>query len=176
MQSTLDRLFAEHRPGGSGKEATRKAQNRGRGLPPASRPELLRRSGLARSGPGAAWASLRSISPQAGIPRSSPGSVASCFWTVFPCTYGGTRIAARNVTPPKHWCHLVRIGEDLHDHLGSALAFRTIGRIFETVARTSLSTFIRRRWHRQVDRYGAADCGRPKPRNQRWIDFLRSTT
>ena len=36
--------------------------------------------------------------------------------------YEGTRIAGRNVTLPKHWCHLVRIGEDLHDHLRSALA------------------------------------------------------
>ena len=59
--------------------------------------------------------------------------------------------------------------------LGSALAFRTIGRIFENSRKRSLSTFIRHRWHRRVDRYGETDRGGSKPRNQRWIDFWRST-
>ena len=37
------------------------------------------------------------------------------------------------------------------------------------------TTFIRRGWCRWVDRHEAVDHGRPKPRNQRQIDFLRST-
>ena len=45
-----------------------------------------------------------------------------------------------------------------------------------TVARASLSTFLRRRWRRRVERHEAAERGKSKPRNQRWIDFLRSTT
>ena len=30
----------------------------------------------------------------------------------------GTRIVGRNVALPRHWCHLVRIGEDFHNRLG----------------------------------------------------------
>ena len=33
---------------------------------------------------------------------------------MFLCATGGTRIASPKVTLPEHWCHLVRIGEDLH--------------------------------------------------------------
>ena len=78
----------------------------------------------------------------------------------------GNPIVSRSVAPLGRWCHLVRIGEGLHDGLGLALAFKTMGRIFETVARASLSTFIKRRWHHRVDRYGPADPGRRKPPNQ----------
>ena len=35
---------------------------------------------------------------------------------------GRTRIASRNIILPGHWCHLVRIGEDLHDRLESSSA------------------------------------------------------
>ena len=87
-------------------------------------------AGLARSGPGATQTSLMSIFPQAWIQVFASGAWHPGFWTVFPCAYGGTRIAGRNVTLPEHRCHLVRIGEDLHDRLGLALASRTIGRIF----------------------------------------------
>ena len=86
----------------------------------------------------------------------------------------GTRIAGRNVTLPGHWCHLVRIGKDLHDRLGAALAFRTIGRIFEN-SRKSEPLHIHKTPVAWSDRYGETDRGRSKPRNQRWIDFLRST-
>ena len=151
----------------AGKEATREAQNRGRGYGGVA--------GLARSGPGTARASWMSIFPQAWIQVFARERGILFLDGVSLRVRGRIRIAGRNVTLPEHWCHLVRIGEDLHDRLRSALALRTIGRIFETVARTSLSTFIRRRWHRRADRYGAADCGRSKRRNQRWINFLRST-
>ena len=64
----------------AGKEATREAQNRGRGYGGVA--------GLARSGPGAARASLMSIFAQDLGPGLPPESVASRFWTVFPCAYG----------------------------------------------------------------------------------------
>ena len=54
-------------PCGSGKEATRKAQNRGRGYLQHRDRSYLRLSELARSGPGAARASLMSIFPQTWI-------------------------------------------------------------------------------------------------------------
>ena len=109
-------------------------------------------------------------------PALRPGAWHSLSGRCFPRAYEGIRITGRNVTLPRHWCHLVRMGEDLHDHLGSALASRTNRPGYpKTVARPSLSTFLRRRWRRRVDRYGAADRGRSKPCNQRWIDFLRST-
>ena len=80
-------------------------------------------------------------------------------------------------TLPGHRCHLVRIGEDLHDRLGSALASRTIGRIFEYSRNNEpLHVYKAPGWRRRIDRYGAADRGRSKPCNQRWIDSLRSTT
>ena len=53
----------------AGKEATREAQNRGRGY--------CRVAGLARSGPGVALASLMSIFAQDLDPGLRPGSVAS---------------------------------------------------------------------------------------------------
>ena len=58
--------------------------------------------------------------------RSSPRERGIPFLDVvsLPRT-GGTRIAGRNVTLQGYWCHLVRIGEDLHDRLGSTLASRT---------------------------------------------------
>ena len=66
-----------------GKEATREAQ----------KPGIPRRSGLARSSPGAARASFMSIFAQDLDLGLRPGSVASRFWTVFPCHVRGTRIA-----------------------------------------------------------------------------------
>ncbi len=67
-------------PCGSGKEATREAQNRGR--------DYRSVAALARSGPGAARASFMSIFAQDLDPGLRPGSVTSRFWTVFPCAYG----------------------------------------------------------------------------------------
>ena len=68
----------------------------------------------------------------------------------------------------------------------SALAFAALGidsapgsvqsKEEKTVPRASLSTFLRHRWRRRVDRHEAAEHGSSKPRNQRWIDFLRSTS
>ena len=151
-------------PCGSGKEATREAQNRGRGYRGVA--------ALARSGPGAARASLMSIFPQAWIQVFRPGAWHHVSGRCFPARTRGTRIAGRNVTLPGHWCHLVRIGEDLHDRLGSSPGVQNNRPdIRKTVARASLSTFIRRRLHHRVDRYGPADRGRSKRRNQRWIDF-----
>ena len=89
----------------AGKEATPEAQNRGRGYGSVA--------GLARSGPGAARASLMSIFAQDLDPGLPPESVASRFWTV----------VIRN----------------------------------------------------KEDRMEAADHNRSRTRNQRWIDFLRST-
>ena len=48
-------------------------------------------------------------------------------------------------------------------------------RLYNRLARGILSKFIRRRWRCRVDRREATDHGGYKPRNQRWIDFLRST-
>ena len=61
----------------AGKEATREAQNRGRGYRGVA--------GLARSSPGAARAFFISIFAQDLDPGLRPGSVVSCFWTGFPC-------------------------------------------------------------------------------------------
>ena len=128
--------------------------------------------GLARSGPGAARASLMSIFAQDLDPGLPPESVASRFWTVSPCAYRGTRIAGHNVTLPGHWCHLVRMGEDLHDRLGAALAFRTIGRIFENNRKSEPL---------HIHKTPVASSGRPvrknrrgrsKPHNQRWIELF----
>ncbi len=58
-----------------------------------------------------------SIFPQARI-QSFASERGIFFWTVFSCAYWGTRIAGRKVTLLGYWCHLVRIGEDLHDRLG----------------------------------------------------------
>ena len=72
----------------AGKEATREAQNRGRGYRGVV--------GLASSGPGEARASFMSIFAQDLDPYLRPGSVASRFWTVFPCAYGEPESPARN--------------------------------------------------------------------------------
>ena len=92
-------------------------QNRGRGYRGVA--------ALARSGPGAARASLMSIFPQAWIQAfARERGIPFLDGVSLPRT--GEPESPAATSPSKgHWCHLVRISEDLHDRLGSTLASRT---------------------------------------------------
>ena len=62
-----------------------------------------------------------------------------------------------------------------HRLRANAMASRTIDRIFEN-SRTSKPLLVSKTPVAcRVDRHEAAEHGSSKPRNQRWIDFLRST-
>ena len=92
-------------------------QNRGRGYRGVA--------ALARSGPGAARASLMSIFAQAWIQAfARERGIPFLDGVSLPRT--GEPESPAATSPSKgHWCHLVRISEDLHDRLGSTLASRT---------------------------------------------------
>ena len=92
---------------------------------PESRPGLLRRIGLARSGPGAAQASLMPIFPQAWIQAFARERGIPFLDGVSMPRTGEPESPAATSPSKGHWCHLVRISEDLHDRLGSTLASRT---------------------------------------------------
>ena len=89
-------------------------QNRGRGYRGVA--------ALARSGPGAARASFMSIFPQAWIQAfARERGIPFLDGVSLPRT--GEPESPAATSPSKgHWCHLVRISEDLHDRLGSTLA------------------------------------------------------
>ena len=107
--------------------ADRAVRRRKRGHPrgPESRPGYRGVAGLARSGPGAARASLMSIFPQAWIQAfARERGIPFLDGVSLPRT--GEPESPAATSPSKgHWCHLVRISEDLHDRLGSTLASRT---------------------------------------------------
>ena len=107
--------------------ADRAVRRRKRGHPrgPESRPGLLRRIGLARSGPGAAQASLMPIFPQAWIQAFARERGIPFLDGVSMPRTGEPESPAATSPSKGHWCHLVRISEDLHDRLGSTLASRT---------------------------------------------------
>ena len=76
-----------------GKEATRGTQNRSRGDRGVA--------GLASSNPVAARASFMSIFAQDLDPGPRPGTVASRFWTVFPCHVRGNPNRRPQRHPPR---------------------------------------------------------------------------
>ena len=143
-------------------------QNRGRGYRGVA--------ALARSGPGAARASFMSIFPQAWIQAfARERGIPFLDGVSLPRT--GEPESPAATSPSKgHWCHLVRISEDLHDRLGSTLASRT--------NRPDIRKQSHERASPRSETLGGVggSTGTEQPimaglnrANQRWIDFVRST-